>query len=86
MIIFITGLFRDVGKQCKEDIKTGTASFSLADSKFGDALPSRTRIWPSGLRSSVEVFLTKLIVYESMSLWVIDIWRFNYYIANKSGW
>ena len=42
--IFITGLFRDVGKQCKEDIKTGKASFGFADSKFGDALPSKTRI------------------------------------------
>ena len=44
VIIFITGLFRDVGKQCKEDIKTGKASFDFADSKFGDALPSKTRI------------------------------------------
>ena len=44
VIIFITGLFRDVGKQCKEDIKTGTDSFGFADSKSGDALPSKTRI------------------------------------------
>ena len=58
VIIFITGLFRDVGKQCKEDTKTGKASFGFADSKFGDALPSKTRIWPSGLRSSVKVFFT----------------------------
>ena len=40
----ITGLFREVGRQCKEEIKTGTASFGFADSKFGDALPSKTRI------------------------------------------
>ena len=40
----ITGLFREVGRQCKEDIKTGTASFGFADSNFGDALPSKTRI------------------------------------------
>ena len=54
--IIKTSLFRDVGRQCKEEIKTGRASFGFADSKFGDALPSKTRIRPSGFKSSVNVF------------------------------